>query len=553
MNAAVRMLKTIPSYDWPRLLTNELHNRPLVLLCGLLVALIFLFRQENNLYALPGVPLLVGAFVAFSFGTRRRVLLISGAVAVTLAALWQQGAHMREEALDNYLDCGSRVTGIVVREPTPSAGGFGFWLEVERLTHGRKTVPLGGRVWVYIPPDLKVRYLERVEITGEIRAVETGSSDKLYLLSLGDKRLLRSLGITHPGKIKAAGECVRQKALAVLEPILPPAYSKLHAGLLGSLFFGTHGTALPKPLKELFHRTGTIHILVVSGTQISLLFTLVYFPGLISQWRRKRQITAHLRSIGSSGRARKDGRPAWGLPRMLPSPQVIVLGLVLMSLYALLTEGGKPITRAAVMAALIGLALLFKHIPYLADRHGLDLDRYTLLAAAALGILLLQPEALFETGFQLSFAAVWGIVFLAPRLRRLLPRWNDFWAYLIVAPIAAQAATLPFIAWHHNSLPIIGFFSNMVVVPIAALLLWLGLAAFIVGLVASGLAAPLGWVCGQLCWVMTRSLAVFDVVPGGVLEVGEMPWYLYAGYFLLLAATGGLLGVVLPEREQTAQ
>ncbi|NIM04301.1 MAG: hypothetical protein GTO55_00600, partial [Armatimonadetes bacterium] len=42
----------------------------------------------------------------------------------------------------------------------------------------------------------------------------------------------------------------------------------------------THGAGLPRGLIESFRQTGTIHVLVVSGTQISLLFMVVYFPGL---------------------------------------------------------------------------------------------------------------------------------------------------------------------------------------------------------------------------------------------------------------------------------
>ncbi len=452
--------------------------------------------------------------------------------------------------MGEFIDKAVVLKGTVTQPPVPSSGGgLTLTLEAEEVVSRGKAVPAKGRVWVYVPREVSADYLDVLEIVGELRPTLFSDRRDAAWMALGDARLLRKVGEREEGFVEAASRRMRSEVVEVLKPVLPGGYREFHARLLGSLFFGTHGAGLPRGLIESFRQTGTIHVLVVSGTQISLLFMVVYFPGLFAHWQRRRRIQAQLRMVGSDTDIRPGTSRLPGLPRLLPSPLFIGAGLGLMCIYALLTQGGTPVTRAAVMAGLVGISLFLRHFSMVADHHSLDIDRYTLLAAAAMGILAINPAALSEVGFQLSFAAVLGIAFLAPKLRGLLGSMNDFWAYLIAAPVSAQLAVLPLVGWHFGTLPVIGFISNLVIVPIAALLLWLGLAAFALGAVWWVLAWPLGWACGQLCWLMTRSVALFAAMPGGVVHVKSISWMAVAAYFAALSIGGGLLGLLFPRRK----
>ncbi len=488
-----------------------------------------------------------GVFVVMKSRPRTAALLTALLVSAGLVRAHLQFA--REVRVEQFVNKAAVITGMVAREPFTGRGGVSFPLEVKSVLCETKTASVEGSVWVFAPQNTRLAYLDLVEITGELRPSKRGRGKTGAYISVGDARLLRKIGKGRENLAAAAGKRVRSRVTQALERVLPTGYRGLNAQLLGTLFFGTHGAGLPGALVEMFRRTGTIHVLVVSGTQISLLFMLVYLPGLTLQWRRRQAIGRQLRLAGIRG---EDSWAAISLPGMvrpMPSAPIILTGLTVMSIYALLTQGGEPVARAALMGGLIGGSHFLRHFPRLADRHGLDLDRYTLLAAAAIGILVFNPKSLSDIGFQLSFAAVTGLAFLAPKFRALLHTLSDFWAYLLAAPVAAQLATLPVIAWHFGQVPAIGLISNMVVVPIAALLLWLGLAAFGLAMIAWPLAWPLGWISGQLCWLMSRTVAFFAHLPVGVFFVGKPSWMALATYVIGLILLGAGLSLWPPRRD----
>lgn len=531
--------------DWRKALAEELWHRPLVLLAALYMLGLAALAGGRFLLLLP-LALGLGVVIA---KCRPRDWLAPLALLLACGLAWNLLRVERRQPVADFTDRAVVLQGAVAREPSITSRGSALLIEAQQIICAGKQVPVTGAVWVYLPARTRAEFQEVVEVIGKLRSSRAGRRAGLPWIGLGDPRLLRRLGKRPEGLVEAAGRRMRSQVVAVLAPVMPGGYRELHANLLASLFFGTHGAELPRAIVDLFQRTGTMHILVVSGTQISLLFMLVYFPSFGAHWRRRRMLQAQLQALGGD----TDIQPttAWlpGLPRLLPAPAVIAFAIVLMSLYALLTQGGKSVARAAVMSGLIGLSLLLRQLSAVADYHSLDTDRYTLLAAAALGILAFEPAALFQPGFQLSFAAVWGLAFLAPKLRALLPFISDFWAYLLVGPIAAQLATFPVAAWHFGAIPIIGFLSNLVAVPIAALLLWLGLAGFALGSLWRLAAWPLGWLCGQLCWLMVRSLTLFAQVPHGIISVGRFSWPVAVAYYLLLLVGGGLLGLTLSRRK----
>ena len=154
----------------------------------------------------------------------------------------------------------------------------------------------------------------------------------------------------------------KQKFNDVLISILPAK----EAALLGSILLGDDVTPLPEELKDDYRRAGLIHLLVVSGTQVSILI------GLCASFTRMA------------------GFPAW-LAFLFTSCLNLFLVIV--------TGAGASIVRAAIMgeAALIGQLL---------ERNSAIMNS---LALAALILLAVNPACLFDIGFQLSFAATWSL------------------------------------------------------------------------------------------------------------------------------------------------
>src|SRR5690606_29541359 len=159
--------------------------------------------------------------------------------------------------------------------------------------------------------------------------------------------------------------------------------------------------------------------------------------------------------------------------------------------------------RAAITAAVAFLAIL-------ADRQAISLHS---LALAAIAVLLLQPEAVTEPGFQMSFAATAALVALAeiwPRpVREIDVPWPirlvqgavAWTAASLAVSFVAGLATGPFAIQHFNRVSTWGLFANLAVAPISSFLMMPGLALG-AALTPFGLGrAPLevaGWAIGRV-------------------------------------------------------
>jgi competence protein ComEC len=171
------------------------------------------------------------------------------------------------------------------------------------------------------------------------------------------------------------------------------------------------------------------------------------------------------------------------------------------------------------------------------------LDRESqLMNALGLAVLLLlawRPGDLGEPGFQLSFAATAGIVYLTPTITAWLSErgWPAWLATSTAVSLGAQAAVTPVMLAHFNQLSLIGVAANLVVVPLAAAGTTLGMLVLLVAL-ASAVAAD---VLFQALWLLLLALraAVWAAaqVPAAMVHLPAPSWG-------AIAAWGGALALV---------
>jgi competence protein ComEC len=175
------------------------------------------------------------------------------------------------------------------------------------------------------------------------------------------------------------------------------------AAILNAMLFGDRG-GLTQTLRAGFERTGTFHLFVVSGLHIALLAAAVF----------------------------------WILRRLrLPEGVAVTGTIALATAYALLTGFGVPVQRALCMTAAYLLAR------WLARETG----PLNALGTAALAVLVLDPRALFEAGFQMTFLVIVAIAGMAlPIARRLLVTCNRatylLWVVRLDAAVPPRAAQL---------------------------------------------------------------------------------------------------------------
>ncbi len=265
------------------------------------------------------------------------------------------------------------------------------------------------------------------------------------------------------------------------------------ASFLKGILLGAKEEITPED-RDVYRRTGVMHLFAVSGLHLG--FVLFFFLSLAGLLRSGRGFTFFLAAAG------------------------------LLSYAALI--GFPPSAARASVMGLAGTAA------YLWHRRK---DLLASLALAAFVMLVFNPGALFEPGFQLSFAAAWGIIYLAGPLGLYLPLPRG-WKEVVTVPLAAQLALLPLLALYFQQVPFLSLIANILVVPVAGLVVNLGLAGMILALLHQGLAGPFFIAAGALTLPVQGMLDLLARVPGGTLAAPAPSWLFVAAWFALLTLFG---------------
>ena len=162
-----------------------------------------------------------------------------------------------------------------------------------------------------------------------------------------------------------------------------------------------------------------------------------------------------------------------------PSRSHAVL-LALIALYVPLAGAGPSLQRAGIMGA-AGLVAIATARP--ASRS------YALLLAAAL-TLAINPRAAGDPGWQLSFVAVAGIVWIAPLLRRPLQPLPRPLAEAAAITLGATLTTAPLVAFHFDRVPLAGVPANLLALPAIPVVMWAGMLLCAVGQLPPVVAEP---------------------------------------------------------------
>jgi competence protein ComEC len=237
-----------------------------------------------------------------------------------------------------------------------------------------------------------------------------------------------------PGRVSLRGAlfAVRRRLVEATLRALPEP----HDGLLLSLLLGID-LFLPPPVYRMFSQAGLTHLLVVSGAQVAIVAAVV----------------------------------AWGARRAAISIRLAqIVTAIAVCAFVALVDWAPSIGRALMMTL---IALLGAYL-------GRPRDSAATLAAAALVLLAASPPVLFDVGFQLSFAATWGLLYVVPALRRHLyggeSRVAGWIADAVAVTVGAQVAVAPLLMTHFQTLPVAAVLGNLIVVPLIAVVVPVGFA-----------------------------------------------------------------------------
>jgi competence protein ComEC len=230
----------------------------------------------------------------------------------------------------------------------------------------------------------------------------------------------------------------------------------------------------------------------------------------------------------------------------VPAPSRILFTLISVWLYILLAGAPPSAIRAGVVATFVLAARLL----------GRQISALHFMTTMLAAVLAYNPLLVYNAGFQLSVAAVFGILLLRKPLKSLV-EWTllrpfkkppETLSNLISVSLAAQTATAPIVAASFDEVSAIGVLTNLVAVPLSGPILTLGLLGSLLGNVAPALAYPLnasnGFLVALLVWI-ARTASAFPfaaVTTPGVTS-------LLVALFYVGCVPAALSGSVLPERQ----
>ena len=424
-------------------------------------------------------------------------------VCLVAAALGVAIAGARLAAIDS---------GALRGQPGTRLRVSGFVAAVPRRAGGKVDVRLqtpAGRLLVEAPePVADLDVGAGVTATGTLRAPSDFERDYLERMGIAGVLATRSIAIgdARRGGLTGVLDRVRVRAQDALSSGTPePAAALLRGFVLGQ------DDRIDSETADEFKRSGLAHLLAVSGQNVVLLAVLA---------------AAVLALLGVGIRAR------------------LVCVLALIAVYVCVTGAGPSIQRAGAMGAAAVVAALAERPP----------SRWYALGIAACATLVLDPRAVGDVGWQLSFAAVVGILVLARPLGRVLRgsapgRVRSALAEAAALTIAATLATAPLMSFHFATVSLVALPANLLAVVAEAPVMWLGMIAAALGQVPGLPIEPLTWLAGHLAAYIAAVAETFAAPGWAQVELGIPGGGALAAVYAALAVTL-LVGLRLAARRR---
>jgi len=393
--------------------------------------------------------------IAVTIGTavksrhRRHRWLVFAAVAFTLGVA-RQSIMPQFSDMAQYNGNTGTMTGIVISEPDVRDDRIQLRVEAESIFVQRKHQKTSGQVLVETFVTADVSYGDRIRATGFLSAPATWDTFS-YADYLGRQGVFTMMPYASIEVIESGYGSPFYSAVLNLKQVvqdhMAQALPEPQAGLLIGILLGNERGISPE-LAEDFNRAGAAHIVAISGFNMVIVSAMMMrvFEGIFGY----RSLLATLS------------------------------GIAIIAVYTILVGASPSIVRAALMSGLLVIGRQLNRNTYVP----------TSLAFATLVISIIDPNALLDVGFQLSFFAVLGIGLFADPLshrfrvwleaRFSLPMVKGLHTFLnepLIVSIAAQAATLPLVVFYFGRLSLVALPVNLLIVPIQSLILMAALTA----------------------------------------------------------------------------
>jgi len=312
----------------------------------------------------------------------------------------------------------------------------------------RLEAPYKGNIRIYTSLYPEYHYGDFIEVNGKI--IKSDSSN--LNISLSPK--VNLVSSNNGNSVKTFLFSFKSKLVGNLGRILPREQSAFMVGIL----FGER-SGFSKEFTEALQESGTTHLVALSGYNISII--AVALATLLSYFFKR-------------------SRAFW-------------LTVFFIITFVLMTGGEESVVRAAIM----GIIFL------ISERSSRLYSLRNAITLTAAIMLLFNPELLvFSVGFQLSFAALLGIIYLRPLIEKMtkFKGGESFlgWRENLLQTTSAQLATLPILITTFGRFSFSGILANVLLLEFMPLTMFLGFMGALTGLFSYHLSLIIGWVTNIL-------------------------------------------------------
>lgn len=482
---------------------NPWNQAPLVRLLipfitGILTAVYLPYRSACFIFAIALLLSLVAAIVlipkynisyrrSWWFGLALNLLLLLLAYQLTIFKTEKFSPdHFAHHAHGKTL-----VQARIILAPVEKERSFKIVAEISKVKQGETWINTCGKVMLYLKKDTAaagLRYGDELLLNTVFNDVpppqNPGQFDYKRFLSFHNIFQQANAGAgswiatgkNSGNRVLARSIDLRDKLLNILKEqnVSNDEYAVGAALLLG------YADKLDADIISAYSSTGALHVLSVSGLHVAIVY--VVFSWLLFFFDK------------------------------IKYGHVIKAVILIMMLwfYSALTGLSPSVLRAATMFSFIIIAKAF----------GRHTNIYNTLAASAFLLLAINPYLIMEVGFQLSYTAVIGIVYIQPKIITWFEpdNWllNQIWTITAVS-IAAQIATFPMGLYYFHQFPNYFLISNFAVIPVSTVIMYAGIALFAfakIPFIAVYLARGFSW----SVWLLNASVKMIEQWPYALQE-----------------------------------
>jgi competence protein ComEC len=434
-------------------------RRPLIHILIALIAGILAGSYFTPSYYILLTIVILNLFLLLAAVRRKRllagfILIITFTFLIGIFNIQKQNYFINDaQSISRYIDQDKvAVEGIVTESPIPYPDKNVLIVRCLRITKDKEYIPASGNIRLVIPPDLVFQYGDFIRFHSTLKKIHNFNNPGGF----DYERFLNLQGIYATGFINNSSGIVllRQNSASILKlklesfrfylkQIIYKNAASPQSEIIEAMTIGNQ-KAIPGAVRDNFNKTGTSHILSINGLHIGIIAaSAFFFIFLILKSSEYLMLRFNIIKLSSTA----------------------AFSMVLISAFIAGME--IPVLRSTLMALIFLIALI----------SGKQRDLYNTLALAALIILVISPEALFDSSFQLSFIAVLALIYIVPPFSDLslkhfehFPSWGQsIIRYIYLSAVVCSAVTigtLPLIMYYSNRVSSITIMANLILVPL---------------------------------------------------------------------------------------